>query len=397
MKPACPRLSAVVLVLACAAVAAGEAPVAAAVADPRSWSGQVHDNELKPVAGARVEIRHGGEILEPFGGQLLVDKPPTVLASAITGAEGDFRIALDAEGLVLVTVDAEGYFESPVPIPTWELTEPGELLVFRGQVLPVRVADPNGDPVEGARLLVRNLFFGGWVVATGPDGWADVPRLGMANLQFWALPPPQRADLLPSGPYVGSGNDMRVSLTAAAPRALRVLHDGRPAAGVVVAIDDAGGDEVEKLLAVTGEDGRVAVPQPLSGESLVYHLVDADDHWARVEMPTLSAEAGEARAAETVVSLSPPTEVAFRILTPDGLPVAGAFAYWPPGRRARTGEDGSLTFRLPRGGETLQPTHFLLIAPGFESATIFFDLAFIRGIDAPTEYRLRGSDHTEPN
>jgi 5-hydroxyisourate hydrolase-like protein (transthyretin family) len=139
-------------------------------------AGRVNDDEGRPVAGVPVRAFERKSADQPFGWTR--DAP---LATAVTAGDGTFELrALDRTAY---DVAAEAPFEFEPPDD--RVAQGGDsgvaIQLVRGTPSVVVVVDPDGKPVDGARVEVAKTDPGiGDGVAsaeTGPDGRATLPAL----------------------------------------------------------------------------------------------------------------------------------------------------------------------------------------------------------------------------
>lgn len=116
------------------------------------WIGYVGDALARPIAGARITLR---------------TNPEEGAASAITDDRGKFVLLLSADQFPIVTIEAEGYYQSTAEL---EEGESGTYTLFRGGTLRGQVRGhifvlkgqevPDPEPIPGARLEIAGI--NGW-------------------------------------------------------------------------------------------------------------------------------------------------------------------------------------------------------------------------------------------
>src|SRR5690606_22015367 len=124
-------------------------------------SGIVVDEEGRPVAGTRIEARPS-RVPAATGSERRARKLEAWLDGAVddsesvqeTGADGRFRIV----SLAREPYDIEARHESFLPLFYAGVvpgTEDERLVLAAGSSLGGRIVDPEGDPVEGAKVRIR--------------------------------------------------------------------------------------------------------------------------------------------------------------------------------------------------------------------------------------------------
>ena len=175
-------------------VPAGETTVLVRMAAGMAVEGRVVDETGKPVPG--ITVHAAPPFLGPALGFL-------ALAAARTDAEGRFRLFPLGEEPFDVGTDATPEFAASRPVRTKGGARDLTITVHRAEPIRLRVVDPSGAPVGGARVevmfWVRTKSSGGatggrWT--TDAEGRLELGKLDPTldlSLEMW--PPSQREDL----------------------------------------------------------------------------------------------------------------------------------------------------------------------------------------------------------
>jgi len=314
--------------------------------------GVVHDEDGKPVAGARVTRAYWekGEWKETTEG-------------AASGPDGKFSLRAPEAGWVRLDVRHPEFVFLQFPVQVGAAAEV-EVVLRRGVRVSVLVLHPDRRPAEGA--TVRAVFVashgvpGMWrwleeqpiaVVRTGPDGRAPLGAAPEGTLQVTvdhADYPPAKAEVAVRGP---GPTEQEVLLSVGGGVSGRVLDpEGKPVAGATV---HATGDDARK--AVSGEDGSYVL-SPL-GSGPVTVMAEAEGHgpgffgerlgWGEpVPVPVAPG-----RVVEGIdIVLGRPSFLRGRVVDAGGKGVAGVTVYggvWPSFGEARPAEtDAEGRFRV---------------------------------------------------
>jgi protocatechuate 3,4-dioxygenase beta subunit len=326
-------------------------PAAAAAGIP--LEGRVVDEESRPLADARVELRpvrspYAAERAEAGGGG---DEP---VAAAASGGDGRYRLEAPGPGFWRLTVTAAARvdFENEVgPVEAEELL--GEVVLAPAVEVVVRVVDAADRPVAGATVAAAGdgapprLPFRpeSWRplprrrVVTGDDGRAVFQRREGETLALTAVAPGLAAAVAEEVADAA----LTLRLPAGAPVTLEVRDaGGRPVAGALV-----GGGNPPLPWGETGEEGRLELRRDPAAKQALWARA-ADGRSGSVTLPAL-ADGEEAPPADrpVVIELSAPAILAGSTL--DGVerqPVAGAWVWRP-------GEEHLAVRSDPRGGFAL--------------------------------------------
>lgn len=299
----------------------------AAQAAPVPVGGLILDTRERPVAGATVEIFR---LPRPFvdARTLLGVEEPKPVATVVSDEDGRFAGSFPEPGMARLRVQARGFLSQQLDgLPVVEEAELPVVRLQPSKALHVRVTDPKGLPVAGARVR-----------AVSPP--EDVTRPG-AGYVFWR-PAPRFAVTGRDGKALLPAGDYEVLFTAVADGFLETsskdLNSGtvtlrlsrgcrrtveiwslrhQPAAGVLI-------QSGRWSLGLTGADGRAEVTTPCQGETALY-LLTPDGRWSRAG--TRPANGSEAALRFTL----PPrgAQLAGRVLdVTSRQPIAGALV-WP--------------------------------------------------------------------
>lgn len=304
---------------------------AMAQADILSVTGWVVGPEGVPIRGARVDLVPARE-------------PDVPEATATADGGGRFVLQVPRPGVRMVVVRAEGFV--PMAYPLVPLAEDAVLPAVtlpKADRVRVRVEDPEGRPIAGARVrAVTDWSWGDWFPAerqatTGGDGTVDLPRAPGEPLRLWALAP---GFPVQSGPTV-SGSSATLRLVAGSRQTLRLVDprgDRRP--GEVVRDVDS-----DLVLGRTDPSGELVVDAPAQG-SWGLQVETSDGLLAPYKIPPLPASvsaSGDRRVRRTL-HLPPSAPVRGRALDAEtGKPIAGAWIWLDgnPSQIVRSGPDGA--------------------------------------------------------
>lgn len=326
--------------------------------------GLVRGPEGSPVAGARVSLVPFAPRAEAVRLELEGKTDPEPAASAVTGADGVFRLQAPKAGLWKVRVEARGLVPSEMELlPLVEETELPAVRLQRDAGLTVRVAAADGAPLAGARVRAD----------PGPEpgmgfvaAWRTPVRAALTDAKGTAvLPRGSRESLLVRAGVDGRpvarqervrGASVSLRIPAGSSREIRVLDAAgkRPEPGVFVHIGDdpwAAGR--------TSADGLFAVPFAGRGERVLLVAADGRRLSARVA-PLRKDEKGP-----RVLRLPPAETLSGRVVSAaTGRPLAGALVWGDePGEVRPSGADGSYTIPKPSADVPLRGA-----APGYFTA-----------------------------
>lgn len=238
--------------------------------EPVAVSGRIVDGDGRPVARASVELV---PLADRFGRkeiQLRDRIDPEAVARTASRADGRFELAAPNPGMWQARVEARGFVPRLYSlVPLLEPTELPALEMVRDSPLRVRVLDPQGRPVAGARLQTQ-------APSSGPSGWSSPPQLvvaradGTAEVHRSRQGPIRISATAPGRPNASvdaepSQQTVEVRLANACPRALRVTvqekpdETPRPVEGALVTADGW-------TLGATDAAGDLTVAAPCDGD-----------------------------------------------------------------------------------------------------------------------------------
>lgn len=354
-------------------------------------TGKVIDAGERPIAGATVELKrwHGGDSGERAFRRRDPDPPPPLRAT--TDREGRFTLRDQSPGRFRMTVEAAGFATAEVPgveIPA----EPGPAdlgtVVLEPEApLEGRVADPEGQPLAGARVWVlpfdpleEAMFVVQGGAAVAPDalsdagGWFRVPGLragqpvnlsvklqGFAPARVYGLRAPTteavEVVLSPASRVSGRVVDLQGNPVAGAAVVVRPVRFLALGGGQAVTTTGSSGGRTS-----SGEDGAFVVEEVEPGKAdLAAEALGMREKVLRLELPP-----GEDLEGVEVV-LEEAAAVSGRVLTEDGEPAIGAelrhaIGELPPGamilRAPLAVTDGEGRYRI----EGLEPGPQTLVA-----------------------------------
>jgi protocatechuate 3,4-dioxygenase beta subunit len=300
-----------------ASLAAGAAQIAV--------SGVVLDWQDRPIAGATLEIlRLPGAFQEARA--LPRNDEPDPVATAVSDARGRFRGSVPKAGMWRLRVHARGFLSEQLDdLPLVESTELKEVHLTPATPLRVRVIDPEGRPVAGARLRAVSPMEDGLRPGTGYELWRPAPRLATTGRDGTAVMPAGGFELT----AIADGflettlknldqGAVTLRLSRGCRRTLEIMNpQRRPAAGVLVQAGRWG-------LGLTGAAGRMEVIAPCKGE-MPLHLLTPDGRRSR---EVLRPSSEPSAAVQFTLPLRA-AKLAGRVLdAASRQPIAGALV-WP--------------------------------------------------------------------
>lgn len=330
-------------------------------------SGLVVDGRGKPVPGAQVELLREPGALLPLAEDSLY--------RAATGADGRFEIPLVPSGRFDLLVRSRGF----APLERVGLEVPdrnlGRFVLERGAALSVRVADPGGQPLEGAEVWVvprdprdwNDYYREGPAAVTGPDGELELPDLPSGRSVSLDV---CRSGYLPASLVVRevAGEPVEVVLKPAARISGRVVDPaGAPQEGarLVAWLSGESPERPESLrpclrgagFASADAEGRFTL-EPLPPGW--WNVRASAAGWLPAEMERRQVRGGEHLEGVEIV-LGQGAAVTGRVLSPDGAPMAGAQVQVlgeRSGPAAVSGADGVYLLEGVAAGErTVEATH----------------------------------------
>lgn len=343
-------------------------------ADPVPIGGRIVDSNGRPVGGARVEV---GPVPDRFGWSetRLQDKIfPDPVARSASRNDGRFEVKAPGPGMWRVTVTAGGFVPQLYYLtPALDGVELPLLQMSRDVPLRVRVLNPRGQPVAGARIAAGDEMSGTggfWttplqLVITGADGTAQLYRTRRGRIEVEALAaghPKVETKAEPTQPTV------ELRLAAACLRPVRVTlqekkeEPPRPIPGALVTADGW-------TLGATDADGRLAVSAPCDRE-LRFEVATRDGRRAEATLPRGPAPA--AAAPPFAVPLPAlPARISGRVVEDTTRkPVAGALV-WPaedPSAFVLTDAKGAYTIKVPESDNPRVDAAAVGYLPAMEAA-----------------------------
>jgi uncharacterized GH25 family protein len=352
-----PPLLVLLALLIPALAAAAPIPVTGLVLGPGGPGGS-------PVAGARVLLIPTVSLAEAARLELEGKTDPDPAVTAVTGADGSFRLEAPEAGMWEVEVQAKGMVPQEVLLqPLLEETELPPARLESDAKLEVRVAGPDGKPLAGARVQagemsgyvgLRWLELRRWrtsnrAALTGAKGVAVLPRSARERLLVRAgmegQPFAEQKD-------VASGS-VTLRLAAGTAREIRVMDAAgkSPVPGVWVRVGES-----RWLAGKTGADGRFSVP--LAARSRLKVVLTAEDGrqletYAEPPKPPNDEKGPKGPKGPRVLLLPVLETLAGRVVSAaDGRPIAGALVWNQEPRAARrTGVDGAYRVEAIAGRE----------------------------------------------
>jgi hypothetical protein len=389
-RPLCKLVLAIVFLPAFAA-GAQPAPVSGGEVGPDRLEWRAVDVSGRPIPGAVVwEIP--GAVPRLFLGEIF----PPPIRRTVSGRDGRFSIPAAVPFRTGFTICPDGYL--PRNLPATEGKPPFAVVLRRPAHISGRVLAPDGSPVEGAKVSVRDLQ---WVPPSDVISLCEGP------------PPPDQVPQNPCSAPSGGRTDSRgrfvlslepssYGLSAGAAGYHRAyvddrftLAEGQEIAGVELRLargealhgrittpegEPVAGAEVssnkDDTSAVTDAHGDYRLAGLWQGRQTIRAKLDPkDDFLPRDTSREIVVAAGENHLDLALPPLAEGREVRGRVLAPDGKPARDALltresAARPngsacAGRGPRTAADGSFVVYLPRWVNRLVAAH-----PGYSAGGI---------------------------
>lgn len=290
------------------------------------------------------------------------------VAAAESDAAGRYRLEAPGPGLWGLVVRADGYVPMVYDlVPLVEAMEVPQVTLLPDAGAMVRVLDPRGRPVSGARVRGRGAGDpvwepareAGWspvhpFVQTRADGRARLPRAEGAGLALTAWAPPwvETSGEVTAEMAAKAEEEPLVRLREGVERVVEVrTPGGAPVAGASVVVGGPRGLQA----GTTDREGRLRV-RALAGEPVELVVAAEGELRGRFRLTPREppgAETEEPEAAR-VVPLEVSAELPLRgrvIDALDGRPVAGAVVWnrEAPGQWASSGDDGVFELAEPPG------------------------------------------------
>lgn len=296
--------------------------------------GQVVDPEGEPVPGAQVWA---------------LDEKEEPLGTAVAGTNGSFEINNLRETRSMMLYACQDGYSLGASFLGHPRQRPVQLILAPGVRLAGRVRDPQGQPIEGAKVVANSVRVD--LEYNGPDiipcsGAAQALSKKDGTFSLGPLPPgiwtlnAEAKGRIPIKeiPLARSWNQSNLTgiEIALKPEVTGILTghvldpEGAPVAGAQVVLYSNGYHRFQ-----TGEDGSFE----LSGIPTGKHRVSAEYPSYSTTDKTLTIKEGENRA--DLQFRQKRTEIRGRVEGPDGQPVAGATVSVAVGSEGITREDGS--------------------------------------------------------
>ena len=331
-----------------------------AAAAPIPVSGLVSGPGGSPLAGARVLLLPTPGLAETARLELEGKADPDPAVTAVTGADGAFRLQAPEAGMWEVAVEAKGMVPQEILLqPLLEETEVPPVRLESDAKLEVRVAGSDGKPVAGARVQAGEM--------SGSMGfrWGELRRWRTSNRAALTdakgvavLPRSARERLLVRAGVEGqpfaeqkdvTNSSVILRLAPGTAREVRVMDAAgkSPVPGVWVRVGES-----RWLAGKTDADGRFSVP--LTARSRLKVVLTAEDGRqleTYAEPPKPPDEKGS-KGPRTLLLPMMETLAGRVVSAADGRPVAGAFVWNQEPRAARrTGADGAYRVEAVAGRE----------------------------------------------
>jgi protocatechuate 3,4-dioxygenase beta subunit len=358
----------------------------------KTVSGQVLDEEGKPLANVMVRVR--GEAKATVSGLL-----PLAYADTPTDNEGRINFAVQEPGHYSLTIQVDGYEPAKVDglVVGDEKVAP-EFVVrlkrakeVKGAV-EVQVLSANGSPVKGVwvaplREQSEDRFapFGEWLIERGQfsdkNGLVRLNDLPAGDYIFVGIPPSDRLPVAIS-PTVTVASAEKVKVTISVPATGRIVgklvdEKGNPIAGEFVSVWREESVQDEESLrydwptAVTKSDGSFTLENLPEGSYIIATSFGVAGGlvttWQNVRV-----RGGEtAKVTVTVRNEMPTVSITGEVIDSSGKPVSGAtvLVNSEPMLRAVTDENGRFSFsELPAFRYNRPATYSVTVMkPGFAS------------------------------
>jgi protocatechuate 3,4-dioxygenase beta subunit len=357
---------------------------------PKTVSGQVLDEEGKPLANVMVRVR--GRANASVSGFV-----PHAYADTPTDNEGRINFAVQEPGHYSLTIQVDGYEPAKVDgLVVGDEKVASEFVVklkrakeVKGTV-EVQVLSANGSPVKGVWVTPvkkqgEGAFEWEWLIDRGQfsdkNGLVRLNDLPAGDYIFVGIPPSDRLPVAIS-PTVTVVSAEKVKVTISVPATGRIVgklvdKKGNPIAGEFVSVWKEDETQEERLLgynlptAVTKSDGSFTLENLPEGSYIISTsfgvAVGLVTTWQNVRV-----RGGEtAKVTVTVISEMPTVSITGEVIDSSGKPVSGAtvLVNSEPMLRAVTDENGRFSFsELPAFRYGGPATYFVTVMkPGFAS------------------------------
>ncbi len=312
-----------------------------------------------PVAGARVLLIPTLGLDESARIELAGKSHPDPTATAVTGADGSFRLEAPDSGMWEVVVEAKGMVPQEILLqPLVEEVELPPLRLESDAKLEVRVAGSDGKPLAGARVLAAEMPGSRGFLRGDLGRWGTPDRAALTDAKGVAvLPRSVRERLLVRAgvegqPFaeqedVGSGS-VTLRLAAGTAREVRVMEatGKNPVPGVWVRVGEG-----RWTAGKTDADGRFSVP--LAAKSKIEVVLTAEDGRqleTYIEPSKPEPLKPDEKGPRTLLLPVLETLAGRVVSAADGRPVAGALVWnQEPSAARRTGADGAYVLKVIAG------------------------------------------------
>ena len=386
----------------------------------RTLFGSVIDGGRRPVAGARVSLRATAPTSLRARFRATHFSDPTARAPEVaTDAAGRFELRNLAAGTFDLTVRAGGF--APLTVPALDIpegkgaTDAGTVMLAPGASVRGLVADPKGNPVEGAEVRAKKAERDEIPRPMRDDpGPADAVTAADGSFVLEDRSPGESLDLAVTHPSYGPGSApgvavpsealIRIVLLPTARVAGRTLDpDGKAVAGASVFLSEEESRSFGGQSALMGS-GRFhrGVSDDEGGFSFggvspgPFSVSAQAPRRQQAELKNLEVKTGQDLTALELV-LAPAAEVTGKVLSPEGRPVAEAQVAlveaseqpYPSYSFLRAGTDADGQYRidgLPPGKRTLEAR-----AEGYRRAVRDVELSGAAVVDFTLERGLEAA------
>ncbi|MFP5288753.1 MAG: hypothetical protein ACLGI9_23655, partial [Thermoanaerobaculia bacterium] len=319
---------------------------ALAAAAPIPLIGLVSGPGGSPLPGARVLLLPVTGLAETARLEMEGKADPDPVATAVTGADGAFRLEVPEAGMWEVAVQAKGMVPQEVLLlPLLEETELPPVRLESDAKLEVRVAGPDGKPLAGARVQAADVSSAMGLLRGELRRWRASERAALTDANGVAvLPRSARERLLVRAGVEGQpfaeqkevrSGSVSLRLAAGTAREIQVMDAAgkSPVPGAWVRVGES-----RWVAGKTDAEGRFAVP--VAARAKVRVVVTAEDGR---QVDTYAEPPRPEEKGPKVVRLPVLETLAGRVVSAaDGRPIAGALVWnREPGAARRTGADGA--------------------------------------------------------
>jgi uncharacterized GH25 family protein len=381
----------------------------------RTLFGSVVDGGRRPIAGARVSLRLAASTRFPARLQEILN--PERLPEVPTDAAGRFELRNLVAGTFDLIVRARGF--APLTVPALAVpegtgaTDAGTVMLAPGASVHGLVADPKGNPVEGAEVYAQSRselrrFLG------EEQGPADAVTAADGSFVLEDRSPGESLHLAVTHPGYGPGSAPGVAVPSEAPIRIVLLPTARVAGRT---LDPDGGPVAGASVFLSEDESRSFGGRSVLMSSDRFHRATSDDEGGfsfdgvspgtfslsaqaprrqEAELKNLELKTGQDLTGVELV-LAPGAEVTGRVLSPEGRPVAEAQVMLVEASEQRyptfsslgasTDADGRYRFDgLPPGKRTLEAR-----AEGYRRAVRDVELTAAAVVDFTLERGLEAS------